>query len=120
MGGTRLPEPTAWAMLDTVAARHPGRQALVFGNDRTTFAGLRDRARAFAGGLAALGLGKGDALAIWLPNRPLWFVAQYAAASLGVVVVALNPRYRAFIAMWRRMPRRAANLIGPHIVRHLG
>ena len=32
----------------------------------------------------------------------------------------LNPRYRAFIAMWRRMPRRAANLIGPHIVRHLG
>ena len=32
MGGTRLPEPTAWAMLDTVAARHPGRQALVFGH----------------------------------------------------------------------------------------
>jgi FemAB-related protein (PEP-CTERM system-associated) len=32
----------------------------------------------------------------------------------------LNPRYRAFIAMWRRMPRRAANLIGPYIVRHLG
>jgi hypothetical protein len=31
-----------------------------------------------------------------------------------------NPRYRAFIAMWRRMPRRAVNLIGPHIVRHLG
>ena len=32
----------------------------------------------------------------------------------------LNPRYRALIALWRRMPRRAANLIGPHIVRHLG
>jgi fatty-acyl-CoA synthase len=82
-------------MLEAVAGRHPSREAIVFDGERITFADLRDRARAFAGGLAALGLGKGDALAIWLPNRPLWFVAQYAAASLGVVVVALNPRYRA-------------------------
>ena len=88
-------EATAWTMLDTVAARHPAREAIVFDGERLTFAALRDRARAFAGGLAALGLGKGDALAIWLPNRPLWFIAQYAAASLGIVVVALNPRYRA-------------------------
>jgi fatty-acyl-CoA synthase len=86
---------TVWSMLETVAARHGGREAIVFGGERITFAGLRDRARAFAGGLAALGLGRGDALAIWLPNRPLWFVAQYAAARLGVTVVALNPRYRA-------------------------
>ncbi len=88
-------DATAWSMLETVAARHPSREAIVFDGERLTFVGLRDRARAFAGGLAALGLGKGDALAIWLPSRPLWFVAQYAAASLGVVVVALNPRYRA-------------------------
>ena len=82
-------------MLEHVATRHAGRDAIVFDGQRITFGELRDRARAFAGGLAALGLGKGDALAIWLPNRPLWFVAQYAAARLGVVVVALNPRYRA-------------------------
>jgi fatty-acyl-CoA synthase len=85
---------TAWSLLDAIAARHPQREAIVFGDERLTFAALRDRARAFATGLAALGLGTGDTLAIWLPNRPLWFVAQYAAASLGVVVVALNPRYR--------------------------
>jgi fatty-acyl-CoA synthase len=88
-------EATAWSMLESIAARHASREAIVFDGRRMTFAELRDRARAFAGGLAALGLGKGDALAIWLPNRPLWFVAQYAAARLGVVVVALNPRYRA-------------------------
>jgi fatty-acyl-CoA synthase len=95
MSGGPFADATAWSMLDAIAARHPSREALVFDGERLTFAALRDRARAFAGGLAALGLGKGDALAIWLPNRPLWFVAQYAAASLGVVVVALNPRYRA-------------------------
>jgi len=86
---------TAWSLLDAIAARHGQREAIVFGAERLTFAGLRDRARAFAAGLGALGLGRGDALAVWLPNRPLWFIAQYAAASLGIVVVALNPRYRA-------------------------
>jgi fatty-acyl-CoA synthase len=86
---------TAWSLLETVAARSAQREAIVFGDERLTFGDVRDRARAFAAGLAALGLGQGDALALWLPNRPLWFVAQYAAASLGIVVVALNPRYRA-------------------------
>jgi hypothetical protein len=32
----------------------------------------------------------------------------------------LNPKYRAFIALWRRLPRGVANALGPHIVRHLG
>jgi FemAB-related protein (PEP-CTERM system-associated) len=31
-----------------------------------------------------------------------------------------NPRYRAFIALWKRMPRFVVNAIGPHIVRGLG
>src|SRR5260370_35474941 len=68
---------------------------MVFREERWTFGDFRPRVDVLAAGLAPLGLGKGDALAIWLPNRPLWFVAQYAAARLGVVVVALNPRYRA-------------------------
>jgi FemAB-related protein (PEP-CTERM system-associated) len=32
----------------------------------------------------------------------------------------LNPKYRAFIALWRRMPRSLANALGPAIVRNLG
>jgi FemAB-related protein (PEP-CTERM system-associated) len=31
-----------------------------------------------------------------------------------------NPRYRAFIALWRRLPRAAVVALGPHIVRNLG
>ena len=31
-----------------------------------------------------------------------------------------NPKYRAFIALWRKLPRRAAVALGPHIVRNLG
>lgn len=32
----------------------------------------------------------------------------------------MNPKYRAFIALWRRLPIGVANTIGPHIVRNLG
>lgn len=32
----------------------------------------------------------------------------------------LNPRYAAFIALWRRLPRRLVNAVGPMIVRGLG
>ena len=32
----------------------------------------------------------------------------------------LNPRYRAVIALWRRLPRPLVNALGPRIVRHLG
>jgi FemAB-related protein (PEP-CTERM system-associated) len=32
----------------------------------------------------------------------------------------LNPKYRALIALWRRLPIRVANAIGPHVVKSLG
>jgi FemAB-related protein (PEP-CTERM system-associated) len=32
----------------------------------------------------------------------------------------LNPKYRTFIAMWKRLPLAMANRIGPHIVKNLG
>ncbi len=88
-------DATLGEMMDALAARWPDREAIVFGDERLTFAGLRDRAVRLARGLAALGLGPGDRVGLWLPNRPAWFVVQHACARLGAVVVALNPRYRA-------------------------
>src|SRR5438309_3176597 len=82
-------------MLDAVAARHGAREAIVFGDRRITFAAFRECSDGLARGLAALGIGRDDKVAIWLPNRPEWFFAQYACARLGAVVVALNPRYKA-------------------------
>lgn len=32
----------------------------------------------------------------------------------------LNPKYRLFIALWKRLPRAAANALGPHVARNLG
>jgi fatty-acyl-CoA synthase len=88
-------EATAYGMVARVAAEHGGRTALVFGDERITFSDLVARIDTLARGLATLGLGRGDTLAIWLPNRPAWYVTQLACARLGVVVVGLNPRYKA-------------------------
>ena len=42
-------------------------------------------------GLLALGIGKGDNVALWAPNVPEWIVAQLAIASIGAVAVPVNP-----------------------------
>ncbi|MBI1735131.1 MAG: AMP-binding protein [Candidatus Rokubacteria bacterium] len=88
-------DATVGGLLDAVAASHPAREAMVFGDERITFADFQARVERLAAGLVALGLGRDDTLAIWMPNRPSWFVAQHACARLGIVVVALNPRYKA-------------------------
>jgi long-subunit acyl-CoA synthetase (AMP-forming) len=50
-----------------------------------TWSELRDRVRAIAGGLAQLGVGKGDVVAILLNNRPEFIPADLAAVALGAV-----------------------------------
>jgi len=95
MAANPFADATVAALLDAVAARWPDREAIVFGEERITFARFRERAHRLARGLAALGIRRGDKVAIWLPNRPAWFFAQHACAGLGAVVVALNPRYKA-------------------------
>jgi fatty-acyl-CoA synthase len=61
---------------------------------RWTWSDLRDRADAFAAGLFALGLRRGDRIGIWSLNRAEWAVTQFAAARAGLILVTINPAYR--------------------------
>lgn len=64
--------------------------------DRTLDRGeLDSQAAGFAAALAARGFGHGDRLAVWLQNVPQFAVVALAAWRLGVVVVPVNPMYRA-------------------------
>ena len=47
-----------------------------------------------AGGLGALGIARGDRVAIWLPNVPAWLATFAALARLGAIAVAVNTRFR--------------------------
>lgn len=80
--------------LTLAAARHPGRDAVVSGDTRLTWAQLRDRVHAAVKSLIALGVRPGDRIAVWAPNSHHWVVSALAATSAGAVLVPVNTRYR--------------------------
>ena len=87
---------TMGALLEDTARRFPDNDALVY-PDR----GLRLSYREFdalcdrvAKGLMAIGVKKGEHLAIWATNVPEWVVLQFATAKIGAVLVTVNTSYK--------------------------
>jgi long-chain acyl-CoA synthetase len=80
-------------LLDDAAAAHPGRPALSFQGGTLTYRELKDNVDRFASALHALGVAKGDRVALVLPNCPQHVIAFFAALRIGAVVVPHNPLY---------------------------
>ena len=81
---------TLGGLLDEIAIARPDAEAVVFRGERLTYAALRARADGLARAFLALGVGRGDRVAVLLPNRPEWLVTAFAAAKLGAVTVAIS------------------------------
>ena len=81
--------------LATVAA-HGSREALVdsVSGRRWSYDELLAEVDAVALGLLDLGVVAGDRVGVWAPNCPEWVFVQYATASIGAVLVNVNPAYR--------------------------
>src|SRR4051812_30459624 len=71
--------------LRLTAEDHPDRVAMRTKDDEVslTWSGLRDRVDALAGGLARLGVRRGDTVALMLANRPEFAIADLAVITLG-------------------------------------
>src|SRR6188472_7788 len=85
-GASRAAQATTIAeAFRLTAADHPDRVAMRTKDDEVslTWAELRDRSDAFAGGLARLGVRRGDTVALMLANRPEFAIADLAAVTLG-------------------------------------
>ena len=80
-------------ILEDAARRHPERTAIAFNNWRISYRGLRRRAGRFAAGLRALGVRRGDRVAIMLPNLPQTLISYWGALFAGASVVFVNPLY---------------------------
>ncbi len=82
--------------LSRTVQRFAGREALVVRQQgyRATYGELWEQAGQAARGLMARGVGRGDRVGIWSPNRYEWVVVQYATARIGAVLVNINPAYR--------------------------
>jgi fatty-acyl-CoA synthase len=102
--GIDLLEMTAGQLLDQRAEEMPEREALVYScypefggalDIRWTYREYRERVDAVARGLMALGLQKGEHIAVWAINLPEWPLLELAATKAGLVLVTVNPVLRA-------------------------
>ncbi len=77
--------------LDYTAERVPNRIAIHFGGMVLTYGELQLLVDRFATALSALGLKKGERMAIHLPNCPQFAIAYYGLLKIGAVFTPLSP-----------------------------
>lgn len=59
-----------------------------------TYSQFRDDVDRFARALIAMGVKKGDHVAIWATNVPQWYITFWAATKIGAVLVTVNTAYK--------------------------
>src|SRR5690348_15938631 len=87
---------TVSQLLDRACARFGAGDAAIFAASelRLSWYDLRQKADDVAAGLLALGIGRGDRVGIWAPNRPEWLFVQFGTARIGAILVNINPAYQ--------------------------
>ncbi len=80
-------------LIETSAQRFADRPAVTCFGASLTYAALRREGAAVAAWLQAQGIGKGDRVAIMMPNVPAFPVALVGALLAGATVVNVNPLY---------------------------
>jgi long-chain acyl-CoA synthetase len=88
-----FPKVPLTRLLDDAASSFPTNTAIAFLGNKMTYQQLKGEVDRFATALAGLGVGKGDRVAIVLPNCPQNVITFFAALRLGAVVVEHNPLY---------------------------
>jgi fatty-acyl-CoA synthase len=99
--GVQLIDLTIGDLLDQRAGEVPDKEALIYNYPelvlelRLTYQQYRDAVNQLAKGLMALGIEKGDHVAVWATNLPEWVFLEMALAKIGAVLVTVNTNYRA-------------------------
>jgi len=88
-----IPDAALGDVVLGAALSHAERPALVDGltGRVVTYGDLVARVRSVAAGFSALGIRKGDVVALWSPNSPEFAIVFHAVAKLGAIVTTANP-----------------------------
>ena len=87
------PPYSLFGMLEASARRHPQSPALAWFGRRIDYRRMLAETERCSAALAGLGVGKGDRVALVMPNCPQYVIAYYATVRLGAIVVGNNPLY---------------------------
>jgi len=88
------PEVPLYEFLRISAQKYPDKTALIYFDGKMTYKELDVLTDRFAAALADLGVKKGDRVALFLPNTPLFVISYYGALKAGAVVTAMSPLYK--------------------------
>jgi long-chain acyl-CoA synthetase len=88
------PEVPLHKILEKTAEEHPEKAAIAYFEREITYAELDSLSNQFAGALAALGVKKGDRVAIFLSNIPQFLIAYYGVLKAGAVLTAISPLHK--------------------------
>lgn len=96
----KLIDYTFSEVLDRVCEEFPSQYAFRYTElDYTrTYPEFRNDVDAFAQALIALGVKKGDHVAVWATNVPEWYITFWAAVKIGAVLVTVNTGYKIYEA----------------------
>ncbi|HYL26151.1 MAG TPA: acyl-CoA synthetase [Burkholderiales bacterium] len=83
---------TPLSFLERAAYVYPGRESVIHGGERYTWAETYERCRRLASALAQRGIGAGDTVAAMLPNTPPMYECHFGVAMTGAVLNTLNTR----------------------------
>ncbi|MEO6913630.1 MAG: AMP-binding protein, partial [Candidatus Baltobacteraceae bacterium] len=78
------------SILAEAALRYPAKTALVAGPEQVSYGRLWEQTRRYAAALRGFGMGRGDRVALMIPNVPNFPRAYFAVAALGAVVVPIH------------------------------
>ncbi len=89
-------------MLEQTVAAYPDRTALLYFGSRITYGQLLEQVNRVAAGLQALGIEKGDRVALMMPNCPQFVIGYFGALRAGAIVTATSAMYtpREVIHQW--------------------
>ena len=89
---------TVGDLLDQVAAQYPDDEAIKYIDRpyRRTWREFAQECDRVAKGLLAIGIGKGDHVAIWATNVPEWLITLFSCAKIGAVLVTVNTNYKVY------------------------
>ncbi len=80
-------------IIEDSASKYPENVALIFGENQIQYNKLQEAIHRLAHGFKKLKLGKGDRIAIMLPNIPHFTISYFALLQIGVTVVPLSIYY---------------------------
>ena len=88
-------EKPLYSILDDAASQYPDATYTIFADATRTFRQVKDTADRIANYLTSHGIGKGDRVAIYLPNLPHFPEIFFGILKAGAICVTCNPLYKA-------------------------